>query len=324
MCGSVGVLFFLGFFAVPATCAPIRAMCAPTSMLLLETVFSAHCRGRRWRVTTISRSGLAASAPRAAQRTKPFIAQALAAAQKAGGRIAPRRLDRRPSRLALRPGPGRRRSGEPAAHRPLAWRRGQGARLRVTRRSAASSPRIWAISAARASPGTGRRRRLFGPETDDADPKAFAERVRGRPASFPLHRLTRRRAGDGGPQGLHPRPHGPGRERTSAPSSIGSPSIIGTPSIRTSTSSSAAAPMTARTSSSTATTSSRACAPAPRTWSPRSWGRAPIRRSGSALERQIEAERWTHLDRQLARDAYRTGVIDLAPRPIGSPTSSMR
>jgi type IV secretory pathway VirD2 relaxase len=31
------------------------------------------------------------------------------------------------------------------------------------------------------------------------------------------------------------------------------------------------------------------------------------------IERQVDAERWTSLDRQLARDAYRTGVIDLAP-----------
>lgn len=31
------------------------------------------------------------------------------------------------------------------------------------------------------------------------------------------------------------------------------------------------------------------------------------------LERQIEAERWTNLDRQLTRDAWRTGVVDLAP-----------
>jgi len=31
------------------------------------------------------------------------------------------------------------------------------------------------------------------------------------------------------------------------------------------------------------------------------------------LERQIDADRWTNLDRQFARDAYRTGVIDLAP-----------
>ncbi|RWD79102.1 VirD2 family relaxase/mobilization nuclease [Mesorhizobium sp.] len=31
------------------------------------------------------------------------------------------------------------------------------------------------------------------------------------------------------------------------------------------------------------------------------------------LERQLEAERWTQLDRQLVRDGGRTGVIDLAP-----------
>lgn len=32
------------------------------------------------------------------------------------------------------------------------------------------------------------------------------------------------------------------------------------------------------------------------------------------LERQVEAERWTSLDRQLRRDSQRSGVIDLAPR----------
>ncbi|WP_454916227.1 relaxase/mobilization nuclease domain-containing protein [Xanthobacter sediminis] len=37
------------------------------------------------------------------------------------------------------------------------------------------------------------------------------------------------------------------------------------------------------------------------------------------LERQIESERWTSLDRQLARDAARTGVIDLAPGPDRQP-----
>jgi type IV secretory pathway VirD2 relaxase len=37
------------------------------------------------------------------------------------------------------------------------------------------------------------------------------------------------------------------------------------------------------------------------------------------LERQIEAERWTNLDRQLARDSYRTGVVDLAPHPDRQP-----
>jgi type IV secretory pathway VirD2 relaxase len=32
------------------------------------------------------------------------------------------------------------------------------------------------------------------------------------------------------------------------------------------------------------------------------------------LERQVEAERWTQLDRQLVRDSRDTGIIDLAPR----------
>ncbi|ESZ02456.1 hypothetical protein X736_30300 [Mesorhizobium sp. L2C089B000] len=41
-----------------------------------------------------------------------------------------------------------------------------------------------------------------------------------------------------------------------------------------------------------------------------------IRRS---LERQIQSERWTQLDRQLLRDSRETGVIDLAPRPHNRP-----
>lgn len=43
-----------------------------------------------------------------------------------------------------------------------------------------------------------------------------------------------------------------------------------------------------------------------------------IRRS---LERQIEADRWTQLDRQLVRDANEQGVIDVAPCRITSPTN---
>ena len=37
------------------------------------------------------------------------------------------------------------------------------------------------------------------------------------------------------------------------------------------------------------------------------------------LERQVEAERWTQLDRQLVRDAHDTGVIDMAPDPSTRP-----
>ena len=38
-----------------------------------------------------------------------------------------------------------------------------------------------------------------------------------------------------------------------------------------------------------------------------------------ALDRQVDAERWTQLDRQLLRDARDTGVIDFAPRPGEQP-----
>ncbi|MDE1992559.1 MAG: DUF3363 domain-containing protein [Rhizobiaceae bacterium] len=38
-----------------------------------------------------------------------------------------------------------------------------------------------------------------------------------------------------------------------------------------------------------------------------------------SLERQVASDRWTNLDRQLARDAHRTGVIDLAPHADRQP-----
>src|SRR5690606_9672036 len=37
------------------------------------------------------------------------------------------------------------------------------------------------------------------------------------------------------------------------------------------------------------------------------------------LERQIGAERWTNLDRQLMRDGHRNGIIDMAPRSDRQP-----
>jgi hypothetical protein len=37
------------------------------------------------------------------------------------------------------------------------------------------------------------------------------------------------------------------------------------------------------------------------------------------LERQVEVERWTQLDRQLLRDGAKTGIIDLAPRADRQP-----
>ncbi|WP_376705554.1 DUF3363 domain-containing protein [Mesorhizobium sp. ISC25] len=37
------------------------------------------------------------------------------------------------------------------------------------------------------------------------------------------------------------------------------------------------------------------------------------------IERQVDTERWTQLDRQLVRDINRYGVIEVAPRPDGQP-----
>lgn len=42
------------------------------------------------------------------------------------------------------------------------------------------------------------------------------------------------------------------------------------------------------------------------------------------LERQIETERWTQLERQRMRDGRRTGIIDLAPQTGISPTKYTR
>lgn len=37
------------------------------------------------------------------------------------------------------------------------------------------------------------------------------------------------------------------------------------------------------------------------------------------LQRQVEVERWTQIDRQLVRNSRRTGIIDMAPDPNGRP-----
>ncbi len=109
------------------------------------------------------------------QRARPFIAQALAAAQKAGGRVS------RSGRI----GPGNRsRFGRGVrasvqANRLLTGRsRGAVIKTRVVRHTARSAPLAAHLGYLRREGVTrdGEKARLFGPETDDADPKAFAER----------------------------------------------------------------------------------------------------------------------------------------------------
>src|ERR1700735_1483493 len=70
MCGSVGVLLFLGFLAVPTMCAQF-AQGARQYQVVAEAVLSAHCRGRRWLKRTTFSLGLAASVPRAPSGQNP-------------------------------------------------------------------------------------------------------------------------------------------------------------------------------------------------------------------------------------------------------------
>ena len=83
----------------------------------------------------------------------------------------------------------------------------------------------------------------------------------------------------------------------SARGSIGSPSITGTPTIRMSIFSCAAATTTAQTSSSPATTSAGACASRAEDLVTRSsLARRPEHEIRNALEKEVEADRWTRLD----------------------------
>jgi hypothetical protein len=86
MCGSVGRLFLFLFFSEPAMCEP-RVQCAQNCQSVAETISSTHLS--RQAMTDENefqpRPGRIRSSR--AQRAKPFIAQALAAAQRAGGGV---------------------------------------------------------------------------------------------------------------------------------------------------------------------------------------------------------------------------------------------
>ncbi len=110
-----------------------------------------------------------------AQRTKPFIAQVLSAAQKAGGRIS------RDGSIGGRRGSrfGRGRVAAVQANRLLTSRsRGAVVKGRFLRHATQHGKLAAHLGyfAARASPATGRRRGYSGPESDNADPESFAER----------------------------------------------------------------------------------------------------------------------------------------------------
>jgi type IV secretory pathway VirD2 relaxase len=246
-----------------------------------------------------------------AQRARPFIAQALAAAERAGGSVS--------RKGAIGPGHrsrfGRGQRASVQANRLITARsRGAVVKARVVRHGARGAPLATHLGYLRREGVTrdGEKARLFGPGTDDADPKAFAERCADDRHHFrfivspddaiemaDLKRFTRDLVGqmekDLGTRldwvavdhwnTEHPHVHLIVRGVRDDGENL----VIARDYIKEGMRDRARDLITQELG--------------PRT-------DHDIR---TALERQIETERWTNLDRQLARDAYRTGVIDLAP-----------
>ncbi|MHC2248274.1 relaxase/mobilization nuclease domain-containing protein [Bradyrhizobium elkanii] len=252
-----------------------------------------------------------------AQRAKPFIAQALAAAQRAGGGIsrAGHLVSHRHSRF------GRGRLASVRANRLLTGRsRLVTIKTRVVRHRARSAPLTAHLGYLRREGVTrdGEKAHLFGPDTEDADPKAFAERCQNdrhhfrfivspedAPEMTDLKGFARELVGqmekDLGTRldwlGVdhwntqHPHVHIIVR----GVAEDGQDLVISRDYIKD---------------------GMRARAQDLVTHELGLRSDLDIRRS---LERQVEAERWTQLDRQLVRDADRHGVIDLAPNPAEPP-----
>ncbi|RVO59184.1 relaxase/mobilization nuclease domain-containing protein [Sinorhizobium meliloti] len=252
-----------------------------------------------------------------AQRARPFIAQALAAAQRAGGSIS-RKGTIGPNHRS-RFGRGQRASVQ--ANRLITARsRGAVVKARVVRHSGRGAPLATHLNYLRREGVTrdGEKARLFGPGTDDADPKAFAEKCEDDRHHFrfivspddavemsDLKTFARDLVGqmekDLGTKlewvGVdhwnteHPHVHLIVRGVRDDGENL----VISRDYIKEGMRDRARDLITQELG--------------PRT-------DQDIRRT---LERQIDAERWTDLDRQLARDSHRTGVIDLAPHPSRQP-----
>jgi len=246
-----------------------------------------------------------------AQRAKPFIAQALAAAQRAGGGISRQGMLRSGKRSTF----GRGRVASVRANRLLTGRsRLVTIKTRVVRHTVRSPPLAAHLGYLRREGVTrdGEKARLFGPETEDADPKAFAERCQDDRHHFrfivspedaaelsDLKGYAREVVGqmekDLGTRldwvavdhwnTQHPHVHLIVR----GVAEDGQDLVIARDYIKEGMRARAQDLVTQELG--------------PRT-------DLDIRH---ALERQVEQERWTQLDRQLVRDADRHGVIDLAP-----------
>ncbi|KAB2739957.1 relaxase/mobilization nuclease domain-containing protein [Brucella anthropi] len=246
-----------------------------------------------------------------AQQARPFVAQALAAAKKAGGGVS--RSGRVTSGNRSRFGRGQRASIQ--ANRLITSRtRGAVVKVRVVRHSPRSAPLGTHLDYLRRDGVTrdGEKARLFGPGTENADARAFAERCGDdrhhfrfivspddAPDMADLRSFTRDLVGqmekDLGTRldwvavdhwnTEHPHIHLIVR----GVRDDGQDLVISRDYIKEGMRDRARDLITQELE--------------PRT-------DLDIRRS---LESQIETERWTQLDRQLVRDAGKSGIIDLAP-----------
>ncbi|HMO31303.1 DUF3363 domain-containing protein [Enterovirga sp.] len=252
-----------------------------------------------------------------AQHARPFIAQALAAAQKAGGRVS--RSGKVTPGNRSRFGRGQRASIQ--ANRLLTGRsRIVVVKTRVVRHTARSAPLGAHLNYLRRDGVTrdGEKARLFGPESDEIDSRAFAERCEGdrhhfrfivspedAPGMADLESYARELMGQMEKDLAtrldwaavdhwntdNPHIHIILRGRADD----GRDLVISRDYIKEG--------MRARASDLVTQELG------PRT-------DLDIHRN---LERQVEAERWTQLDRQLVRDGRATGIIDLAPRADRQP-----
>jgi len=251
------------------------------------------------------------------QSARPFIAQALAAAQKAGGTVSRSGAIGTGGRSRF----GRGRVASVQANHLLTGRaRVVVIKTRVVRQTGRGAPLAAHLGYLRREGVTraGEKARLFGPGTEDADPRAFAERCAGDRHHFrfivspedatemaDLRGFTRELVGrmeaDLGSRldwvavdhwnTDNPHVHLLVRGRADD----GQDLVISRDYIREG--------MRARARDLVT------LALGPRT-------DQDIHRT---LERQVEAERWTDLDRQLVRDGRPNGIVDMAPEPGRQP-----
>ncbi|RWH82200.1 MAG: DUF3363 domain-containing protein [Mesorhizobium sp.] len=252
-----------------------------------------------------------------AQQARPFIAQALAAAQKAGGAVS--RQGKISAGNRSRFGRGQRAAVQ--ANRLLMARsRGAVVKARVVRQGGRNAPLGTHLNYLRREGVTrdGEKARMFGPGGDDADPRAFAERCKDDRHHFrfivspddavemaDLKGFTRELVGQMEKDLAtrldwvavdhwnteHPHVHLIMRGVRDDGENL----VISRDYIKEGMRDRARDLITQELG--------------PRT----------DRDIRQTLERHVEADRWTDLDRQLARDAYRTGVVDLAPHPDRQP-----